>query len=107
MDLLLLLTRREGFGQVVVEAAACGVPAVTTRVSGTVDSVVDGVTGRLVPLGDVEATVAAVLDYLASDALRATTGEAARARAVAEFGAEHLDGLWADFADPASSERAL
>ncbi len=51
-DALALPTRREGFPNVVLEAAAAGVPAITTRATGAIDSVVDGVTGMLVDVGD-------------------------------------------------------
>lgn len=57
IDLLCLPTLREGFGNVVIEAAAAGIPAVTTRVTGAIDTVVDGETGLLVEAGDVEALV--------------------------------------------------
>lgn len=100
MDVLLLLTRREGFGQVLVEAAACGVPCVAARVNGTVDAVVDGSTGTLVPLGDIDAAVEALAGYLRSEALRSGHGTAAQERAVAEFAAAHLDRLWVEAVDP-------
>lgn len=48
MDVLCLPTKREGFPNVVLEASASGVPVVTTRVTGAVDSVVGGETGVLV-----------------------------------------------------------
>lgn len=51
-DVLLLPTRREGFPNVVLEAAAAGTPAITTDSTGAVDSVIDGVTGFVVPYGD-------------------------------------------------------
>ena len=96
LDVLLLLTRREGFGTVLVEAAACGVPSVTTRVSGTVDAVVDGMTGTLVALGDIPGAVAAVEAYLDSPELLATTGRVGRERVVKHFSSAHLDALWTD-----------
>jgi len=56
----------EGFGMVILEAAACRVPAVATRVGGIPAAVLDGETGLLVPSGDT-ASLAAALVRLAQD----------------------------------------
>jgi glycosyltransferase involved in cell wall biosynthesis len=70
---------REGWGMVLTEAAACGTPAVATRIAGHVDAVVDGVTGVLAD-GDDE--LGSALDRVLSDAdLRARLGAAALERA--------------------------
>jgi nucleoside-diphosphate-sugar epimerase/glycosyltransferase involved in cell wall biosynthesis len=47
-DMLVLPSYREGFGSVVIEAAAMGIPTIGTRITGLVDAIVDGVTGILV-----------------------------------------------------------
>ena len=66
----------ESFGVVNLEAAATGIPVVATRVGGTAETVVDGETGLLVPVGDA-AAMAAALDTLAGDAaLRDRMGSA-------------------------------
>lgn len=52
MDVLVLASRREGFPNVVLEAAAMHVPAVVSDATGAIDSVVDGVTGYVVPVND-------------------------------------------------------
>lgn len=80
-DLLVLPTYREGLGLVVLEAAACEVPAVTTKVTGAVDTVVDRLTGYLVAPRDVSALAAALTEALDTDAHR-RLGPAARARTV-------------------------
>jgi len=85
MDLLVLPTRREGFPNVVLEAAAMGVPVVTTTAVGAVDSVVDGVTGLLVPPEDVEALERAIVSLLEEPDRRRSMAMAGRRRAVAEF----------------------
>jgi glycosyltransferase involved in cell wall biosynthesis len=51
---VVLPSRAESFGAVLVEALACGTPVVATRCGGPEDIVRDGV-GRLVPVGDAEA----------------------------------------------------
>lgn len=52
MDSLVLMSLREGFPNVVLEAGAMGVPAVVSDATGAVDSVIDGRTGVVVPVGD-------------------------------------------------------
>ena len=52
-DIFCLPSYREGFGMTIIEAAACGVPAVASRIYGVTDAVVDGKTGLLFPAGDV------------------------------------------------------
>ena len=62
----------EGWGMTITEAAACGTPAVATRIAGHEDAVVDGVSGLL---ADDRAGIAAALDrVLADDALRPAVG---------------------------------
>jgi glycosyltransferase involved in cell wall biosynthesis len=64
MDLLVLPTWREGFPNVVLEAAATGIPVITTLCTGSRDSVVPEVTGLLIPPGYPEAISEAVLKLL-------------------------------------------
>jgi glycosyltransferase involved in cell wall biosynthesis len=90
MDLLALPTYREGFGNVLIEAAALEIPTVATRVTGCVDAVEDGVTGTLVPPRDVDALVHAITAYAEDPALRARHGRAGRARAARLFRQEDL-----------------
>ncbi len=90
MDVLVLPTYREGFPNVVLEAAASGLPTVATRVPGCVDAVADGRTGLLVPARDAAALAAALGTYLADPALGRAHGRAARERVEAEFGRERI-----------------
>ncbi len=60
MNAFVFPTYREGLGKVLLEAAAAGVPVVSTRVTGVVDIVQDGLTGILVPAGDAPALARAV-----------------------------------------------
>lgn len=69
MDLLALPTHREGLGLVCLEAQASGVPVVTTTATGAIDSVLDGVTGKLVSPRN-EVALAATLQELLGDPLR-------------------------------------
>src|SRR2546422_480671 len=53
-DVLCLPSYREGFGTVLIEAAATGVPAVASRIYGVEDAIVDGETGMLFEAGNVQ-----------------------------------------------------
>jgi len=70
---------KEGWGLTVVEANACGVPVIGSNVPGLRDSIQDGVTGFLVPYGDVDAfadrTVALMKDPALHERM-STAGEA-------------------------------
>jgi glycosyltransferase involved in cell wall biosynthesis len=93
MDLMVLPTWREGFPNVVLEAAATGVPVVTTISTGSRDSVVPEVTGLLIPPGYPEAISEAVLKLLRDPARRERMGEAARAWVVEHYSNERVLGL--------------
>jgi glycosyltransferase involved in cell wall biosynthesis len=98
MDVLALPTYREGFPNVVLEASASGKPAVVTRVTGAVNSVIDGVTGFIVPVGEVIALADALERLLARPALAREMGENARKRVATEFKPERIwSGLLAEY----------
>ncbi len=80
----------EGLPNVVVEAAASGLPVVGTRHSGIPEAVDDGGTGFLVPEGDVGALAARLADLLGSDARRSAMGLAARRLAEGKFSRQVL-----------------
>jgi glycosyltransferase involved in cell wall biosynthesis len=79
-------SRREGYGMAAREAMAHGRPVVATAVGGLPDAVEDGVTGLLVPPGDVPALRAALERLLGDAELRSRLGAAARTAAVERFG---------------------
>jgi glycosyltransferase involved in cell wall biosynthesis len=76
---------REGYGVVVREAMASGRPVVASAVGGLVDAVEDGVTGLLVPPGDVAALREAIERLLGDAELRGRLGEAAREKVQREL----------------------
>lgn len=75
----------EPFGIVPLEAMACGVPVVATAVGGIRDTVVDDVTGRLVPPKDPARLGDAIASLLADRDRRAAMGAAGRERARARY----------------------
>ncbi len=84
-DLIILPTYREGFPNVLLEAAAMGLPSVATRVPGCTDAVVDGVTGTLVPPYDPAALATAIAGYVIDPGLRRLHGAAGKARVLRDF----------------------
>ena len=84
-DVVALPTRREGFPNVVLEAAAMGVPSVTTRATGAVDAVIPGQTGLLVDVNDPAQLADALLTFIENPELRRTMGAAARERVLRDF----------------------
>ena len=85
MNLLVLPSYREGFPVVALEAAAMGLPVVTTHVPGCVDAVEDGVTGLLVAPRDPRALAEAIRNYLRHPERRIRDGQAGRQRALRDF----------------------
>jgi glycosyltransferase involved in cell wall biosynthesis len=80
----------EGLPNVVVEAAASGLPVVGTMHSGIPEAIEDAVTGFLVPEGDAEALGMRLVDILGSEQLRRDLGAAARRLAERKFDRQML-----------------
>ena len=95
-DILCLPSYREGFGSVVIEAAAMGVPAVATSIVGLVDAVEQGKTGLLVASKNVEELRAALATMIRDRGLRRRMGAAARKRARLLFDAAVVNQVVAD-----------
>lgn len=89
-DIFCLPSYREGFGMTIIEAAACGVPAVASRIYGITDAVEDGKTGLLFPAGDVTVLTQALLKLIMDMDLRQQVGEAARVRALELFSSQKI-----------------
>ena len=89
-DVFCLPSYREGFGLTLIEAAACGLPAVASRIYGIVDAVEEGKTGLLFPAGDVQALSEQLLTLVLDENLRCQMGEMARMRAATLFSSEKI-----------------
>ncbi len=90
-DILCLPSYREGFGTVVIEAAAMGVPTVGTNIYGITDAVVDGETGVLVAPRDPTALASALISLLENPARCREMGGRARRRAESLFDAKQVN----------------
>ena len=75
----------EALPTALIEAGACGLPVVATDAGGTREIVVDGVTGRLVPMRDVPALTQALLDTIGDPVRAAAYGEAGRVMAEEKY----------------------
>jgi len=80
-DLFVLPSHREGMPRSIIEAMMSGLPVVATDIRGAREEVVDGATGLLVPVGDVDALAAALGRLAADPDLRHQMGAAGQARA--------------------------
>jgi len=96
-DIICLPSYREGFGSVLIEGAACGLPAVASRIYGVTDAVDENVTGLLHASGNLEALTEALRRLLCDDKLRMALGKNAYARALACFEARHVEELFSQF----------
>lgn len=82
MDIFLNPSVTETFGNVTLEAMACGVPVVAARATGSDVLVADGETGHLVPPRDTKAYADALAGYIADPELRALHGAAGERRSL-------------------------
>lgn len=84
-DVLLLPSYREGFGVVIIEAAAVGVPTIGSRIYGISDAIEEGKTGILVNVADAKNLELAMIQMIDDSALRNKLGLAALNRTVHKF----------------------
>lgn len=89
VDLVIHPSLQEGFPNAVLEAMSCGKPVVASRVGGTVEAVVDGVTGILVEPGDADALADAVIKLLQDPERSRKMGLAGRERVLVLFSIDH------------------
>ncbi|MFH1305136.1 MAG: glycosyltransferase family 4 protein [Candidatus Omnitrophota bacterium] len=85
MDVFVLPSHREGMPRSVIEAMACARPVIATDIRGSREEVVDGVTGRLVPVADTRAIACAIKEILSDNDFAGRMGRAGRKRAEEKF----------------------
>ncbi|TQN31770.1 glycosyltransferase involved in cell wall biosynthesis [Haloactinospora alba] len=97
-DLAVDMARWQPFGLATVEAMACGAPVIASSVGGHLDTMVHGVTGRLIPPADPAALARRIRNLMNDPVARETYGIAAADRAAARYGwpmvAGQLEGVY-------------
>jgi L-malate glycosyltransferase len=89
-DLMLMPSELESFGLAALEAMACRVPTIATKVGGVPELIEDGVNGRLFPVGDVDAMADAAVELLLDSDKLDTMATAARQTAQQRFCASKI-----------------
>src|SRR5262249_55047575 len=106
-DVLVLPSRYEGLPNVVLEAMRFRKPVVATAAPGTTELVIDGVTGRLVPVGKAAALAQALGGVPGDPEPARRMGEAGRARVEAEFTASAMVDRFADLYESLARAKGL
>jgi L-malate glycosyltransferase len=96
-DLMLMPSELESFGLAALEAMACKVPTIATRVGGVPELIEDGATGRLFPVGDVAGMAQAAIELLTDPKRLATMGEACRSVAQQRYCASRIIPLYESY----------
>ncbi|GED00990.1 N-acetyl-alpha-D-glucosaminyl L-malate synthase BshA [Bacillus atrophaeus] len=103
-DVKLLLSEKESFGLVLLEAMACGVPCIGTNVGGIPEVIKNNVSGFLVDIGDIEDASAKALRILEDEQLRKQFTDAALHMLKNEFSSQKIvseyEQIYADLAEP-------
>ena len=103
-DLKLLLSEKESFGLVLLEARACGVPCIGTNIGGIPEVIKNNVSGFLVDVGDVTAATARAMSILEDEQLSNRFTKAAIEMLENEFSSKKIvsqyEQIYADLAEP-------
>ncbi|WP_066193241.1 MULTISPECIES: N-acetyl-alpha-D-glucosaminyl L-malate synthase BshA [Gracilibacillus] len=89
-DLKLLLSEKESFGLVLLEAMACGVPCIGTNVGGIPEVIEDGVNGYIEEMGDIRAVASRAIELLQDDDKWLQFSEKAKQRVKETFSSEKV-----------------
>jgi glycosyltransferase involved in cell wall biosynthesis len=96
-DILVLPSYREGFGNVVIEAAACKIPTIAYKTEGIVDAIEDKQTGLLANKYDIE-NLSSLMELLATNTnLRKNLGHNAYERVITMFSSKVVTAAWISF----------
>jgi len=89
-DLMLLLSEKESFGLVALEAMACGVPCIGTNVGGIPEVIVNGETGYICELGDIKTITEKAVEILSNEEIHRRFSANSMERAENRFSAEQI-----------------
>jgi len=98
-DLFVLPSLAEGISNTILEAMACALPVVATRVGGNAELIEPGRTGALVPSDDADAMAAVLREYAVDPRRVAAEGAAGRQRVVAHFSIDAMVAKYAELYD--------
>ena len=96
-DIMIMPSEMESFGLAALEAMACGVPAIATRVGGVSELIDDGIDGRLFEVGDLEGMSAAAVELLTHREHISAMAAAARKTAQDRFCASRIIPLYEEY----------
>jgi len=96
-DLMLMPSEMESFGLAALEAMACSVPSIATRVGGVPELIQDGANGLLFPVGDIETMSAAAISLLSDPTRLETLSRAARKTAQEHFCSTRIIPLYEEY----------
>lgn len=96
-NVLLLPSEQESFGLAALEAMACEVPVIASRVGGLPEVVDDGETGFLSPVGDVDKMAADAVRLLTDEEMRREMGQRARVSATSRYSTERIIPQYIEF----------
>ena len=105
-DVLLLPSEQESFGLAALEAMACEVPVISTRVGGVPEVVTDGETGFLSEVGDVQKMAADAAMLLRDEQLRREMGKKARESAISRYSTDKVIPQYISFYEEVLSRKS-
>ena len=104
-DIFCLPSYREGFGTSVIEAAAIGIPSITSRIYGLTDAVIEGQTGLMHQAGDIEEIANAIKLLINDKKLRYNLGNNAKKRVELYFSQPYISELFLEFINKVFSDK--
>ena len=96
-DIFCLPSYREGFGMTAVEAAACELPVITSRIYGLTDAVEENVTGLMHEPGNIEQIVNSLIKILNQEVNAIKMAKLGRKRAIEKFNYSEITKLFVSY----------